>query len=352
MLGADHAYTAGAAGAVIAICTLPPGPDLFFTGATFAAGLACDIDEPGSVIARSYGALTQGLAFVVHKVSGGHRKGMHELPGEALTAGLAALCAVLIHDRLAQWVLGAILAILAASALEVLRIHRHLAEVAGIAAAAAVVASRYELRLIAWAILTGMAVHVVGDSLTKAGTTPFRPLWRKELHLLPRRLCITTGSWVERRLYRPVFAVLFLAALGFQFWRDAATAAVNLHAHLADAFPALTSAARGDLVRGLGPGRRLVSICATANPPHLFASMPVGATVLSRQPVPDHPRGLWWPSGAGVVARAAPEHGVAPRGSPGREEADRARRERAAGGAGCAEPGGEDPPRGTGRMTG
>jgi membrane-bound metal-dependent hydrolase YbcI (DUF457 family) len=233
MLGADHAYTAGAAGAVIATYTLPPGPGLFFTGAVFAAGLACDIDEPGSVIARSYGALTEALAFVVHKVSGGHREGMHELPGEALTAGLAGLCAVLIHDRLAQWVLGVILAILAASALEVLHIHRHLAELAGIAAAAAVVASRYELRLIAWAILTGMVVHVAGDSLTKAGTTPFRPLWRKKLHLLPRRLCITTGSRVERRLYRPLFAVLFLAALGFQLWRDAGAAGVTLHAHLA-----------------------------------------------------------------------------------------------------------------------
>lgn len=232
MLGADHAYTAGAIGAGIATCTLRPGPGLFFTGVAFAAGLACDIDEPGSVIARSYGALTEALAVVVHKVSGGHREAMHELPGEALTAGLAALCALLIHDRLAQWVLGAILAILAASALEVLRVHRHLAEVAGIAAAAAVVAYRYELRLIAWAILTGMIVHVAGDSLTKAGTTPFRPLWRQKLHLLPKRLCITTGSWVERRLYRPVFAALFLAALGFQLWRDAGPAAVTLHAHL------------------------------------------------------------------------------------------------------------------------
>ncbi len=233
MLGPTHSYSAGLAGAAIAAGTLPhypPGPGLFFTGLAFASGLACDIDQPGSVIARSYGLLTEVLAAVVHKLSGGHRQGMHELPGEALTAGLAGLCAVLIHDRAAQLVLGVMLAILAASALEVVHVHRHLAEIAGIPAAAAVVASRYELDLIAWAVLTGMVVHVAGDSLTKAGTTPFRPFSREKIHLLPKRMCITTGSRVERFLYRPVSAVLFVAAVGFELWQAAGPAS---HAHLA-----------------------------------------------------------------------------------------------------------------------
>jgi membrane-bound metal-dependent hydrolase YbcI (DUF457 family) len=225
---------AGLAGVTITTLVLPhdPGPALFFTAFTFAAGLACDLDQPGSRISRSYGAATWALAFAVHRLSGGHREGMHELPGEAITAGLAGLCALLIHDKWAQWTLGIILAILAAAALEVLHVHRLAADVAGIAVAAAVVTSRYHLGLIAWALLTGMVVHVAGDSLTKDGTTPFKPISAVKVRL-PYRLCITTGSKVERRLYRPVFAVLLLAGLGFAAWRDAGTVAPALHAHLA-----------------------------------------------------------------------------------------------------------------------
>ena len=235
MLGPTHAYMAGTAGALIAALAFPgdPGPGLFFTAVTFASGLACDLDQPGSYIALSYGILTGLLARAVHRLSGGHREGMHELPGEAITAGLAWVCAAFIHDRWAQLVLGIMLAILAAAALEVVRVHRAAAGLAGIGAAVAVVTTRYQLALIGWAILTGMIVHVAGDSLTKDGTTPLKPFWHGKVRLLPRRLLIKTGHKAEKCMYRPVFASGFIAALGFVVWRDAGAIAAIAHARLA-----------------------------------------------------------------------------------------------------------------------
>ena len=55
---------------------------------TAGAGVLPDIDEPGSTIARSYGFLTETFAWIVHHLSGGHRKGTHSVIGVLVfTAG-------------------------------------------------------------------------------------------------------------------------------------------------------------------------------------------------------------------------------------------------------------------------
>src|SRR6516162_5456275 len=93
MLGRDHALSGALAFAAAAT-------PLHVTGVHLAAGMALtagagvlpDIDEPGSTIARTFGFLTGAFAWIVHKISGGHRKGTHGLPGVALltAASLAA----------------------------------------------------------------------------------------------------------------------------------------------------------------------------------------------------------------------------------------------------------------------
>src|SRR6266702_6498249 len=94
MLGRDHALSGALAFAAVA-------PLLHVTGVHLAAGMALtagagvlpDIDEPGSTIARTFGFLTGTFSWIVHRISGGHRKGTHSLLGIALltAASLAAV---------------------------------------------------------------------------------------------------------------------------------------------------------------------------------------------------------------------------------------------------------------------
>src|SRR5271169_499971 len=93
MLGRDHALSGALAFTAVA-------PLLHVTGAPLAAGIALtagagvlpDLDEPGSTIARTFGFLTGAFAWIVHKISGGHRKGTHSLAGVTLMA-VASLAA-------------------------------------------------------------------------------------------------------------------------------------------------------------------------------------------------------------------------------------------------------------------
>ncbi|HEX4060764.1 MAG TPA: metal-dependent hydrolase, partial [Streptosporangiaceae bacterium] len=150
MLGRDHALSGALAFAGVA-------PLLHVSGLHLAAGVALtagagvlpDIDEPGSTIARTFGFMTAAFAWIVHKISGGHRKGTHSLLGIALlTAGAWAAgswqrTAWTHGGRLTEpWHLipaAVILALLFSAGLRALHIGGHHGDAAGIALAALVV---------------------------------------------------------------------------------------------------------------------------------------------------------------------------------------------------------------------
>ena len=93
MLGRDHALSGALAFAGVAPLIQVTGVHLVGAAAlTAGAGVLPDIDEPGSTIARTFGFMTGAFAWIVHRISGGHRKGTHSLLGVALltTAALAA----------------------------------------------------------------------------------------------------------------------------------------------------------------------------------------------------------------------------------------------------------------------
>src|SRR5262252_4064694 len=93
MLGHDHALSGALAFAVVAPLLPVSGTQLAVAAAlTAGAGILPDLDEPGSTIARTFGFLTGGFAWIIHKISGGHRKGTHSLLGIALMT-VAALAA-------------------------------------------------------------------------------------------------------------------------------------------------------------------------------------------------------------------------------------------------------------------
>src|ERR1700727_3569487 len=85
MLGRDHALSGAVVFAALA-------PSLHVTVAHLAAGVVLsagagvlpDIDHPDSTISRSFGFLTEWFAWVVDRLSGGHRHGTHSLVGIAV----------------------------------------------------------------------------------------------------------------------------------------------------------------------------------------------------------------------------------------------------------------------------
>ena len=232
MLGRDHALSGALAFAAVA-------PFLHVTGVHLAAGMALtagagvlpDIDEPGSTIARTFGFLTGAFAWIVHKISGGHRKGTHSLVGVALmtVASLAAgswQAGTLTGHPERWWHLipaGLILALLFSAGFRALRIGGHHGDAAGIAVAALVIWKGWDLALVrnvqvlAVCVTLGMLAHLAGDMCTHDGCPLLYPLSRHEFGLLPEPVRITTNKLAEHWVVSP----LLLAGLAYFLWRDA-----------------------------------------------------------------------------------------------------------------------------------
>jgi membrane-bound metal-dependent hydrolase YbcI (DUF457 family) len=189
------------------------------------AGVLPDIDEPGSTIARSYGFLTEAFAWIVHKVSGGHRRGTHSVIGAAVFT-LGAWAAVHYDGSVAgRIVLGVFLSLLLSAALRALRIGGHYGDVLGVTAAAVTIYWHVGLSLAPWCIALGAAAHIAGDMLTHGGCPIAYPLSRHEMHLLPGALRFTTGKIAEHWIVTP----LLMAALAYLAWRDAGIAGIARH---------------------------------------------------------------------------------------------------------------------------
>lgn len=140
--------------------------------AGFTAGMALlpDLDKCGSSPARSLGFVSEAVAWVFGRISGGHRHATHSFLGIAV---FTALAWVSCHFR-ADWAGKAGLALLmtlsVSAALEALHLARgHVADLAGVAVAAAEIWYGYGLRLIPIAVLLGCATHITGDMLTDSG---------------------------------------------------------------------------------------------------------------------------------------------------------------------------------------
>jgi membrane-bound metal-dependent hydrolase YbcI (DUF457 family) len=238
MLGRDHALSGAVAFAGVAPLLHVSGAQLGAAVAlTAGAGVLPDLDEPGSTIARTFGFLTGMFAWIVHKISGGHRKGTHSLLGIGLltagcwAAGLWQRSAWGAGGRLVlPWHLvpaGLILGLLFASGLRALRIGGHFADLAGMALAALVIWKGWDLVLVtissrhvpilAVCIALGMLAHLAGDMCTHDGCPLLYPVSSHEFGLLPERIRITTHKLAEHWVVTP----LLLAGLAYFAWRDA-----------------------------------------------------------------------------------------------------------------------------------
>jgi membrane-bound metal-dependent hydrolase YbcI (DUF457 family) len=236
MLGHDHALSGALAFAAVAPLLPVTGTHLAVAAAlTAGAGILPDLDEPGSTIARTFGFLTGAFAWIVHQLSGGHRKGTHSLLGVALMT-LAAFGAgqwqdsahVTVGHTQLWWHLipaGFLLALLFSAGFRGLYIGGHHADLFGCGLAALVLWQGWDLEkvtpwhvsVLAVCVCLGMLAHIAGDMLTHDGCPLLYPLSRYDFGLLPEPIRITTNKLAERWVISP----LLLIALAYFLWRDA-----------------------------------------------------------------------------------------------------------------------------------
>jgi membrane-bound metal-dependent hydrolase YbcI (DUF457 family) len=230
MLGRDHALSGAVAFAALA-------PLLHVTEAHLAAGVVLtagagvlpDIDHPDSTISRSFGFLTEWFAWVVDRLSGGHRHGTHSLLGIVVFAagtygaGLYQLSGPKSlasgHLEFSWHIVPAtvVIALLYSAALRALKIGGHYADLLGIAGALATCFTGADLTslpvgswhvpMLAAATALGCAAHIAGDELTHGGCPLFWPVSMHEFHLLPRPLQITTAKLCETWIVFPFLLI-------------------------------------------------------------------------------------------------------------------------------------------------
>jgi len=219
-LGRTHALSGLAAGAAASTLYLHLDPPHAAFCAALTAGFATlpDLDSCGSTASRSLGFLSEGFAWVVRTVSGGHRHATHSALGVGIFTVLAwAAC----HYRHTWAGLGGLLLLLTlgiAAGLRALGLLRHLDDIAAIVAASAIVGTQYGLTLMPLACGLGVAVHIVGDMCTDEGVPLAWPLSQAHFRLLPGPLAFTTGTRPETWVVAPGLMV----ALGWLCWHAAA----------------------------------------------------------------------------------------------------------------------------------
>lgn len=214
MLGRSHALSGAAAGAAAAVL-LHASPAHLAVATVLTAGAAVlpDIDHPDATAARSFGFATRAFAWLVDRVSGGHRHGTHSLVGIAAFTAAAVLADAHRGALAGRVALGLLLTLVIASGLRALNAGGHTSDLVAIVATAAMLWRGLDLAALPWTVGLGAAAHVVGDMLTDEGVPLWWPLSRRHVRLLPEPLAFTTGTRPERWVVAPLLLLILVWAL-------------------------------------------------------------------------------------------------------------------------------------------
>ena len=165
------------------------------------------------------------LAWVVHRVSGGHRKGTHSLIGIGVFTAAAVVTVAFDAAVWARVVLWLFLGLLLGAGLHAVRMGGHHGDLLALAAAGAAVWWREGLSVVPLCIAIGAARISPAMSCTHSGCPLLYPFSGYEFHLLPHALRFTTGKAAEHWIVTPVL----LAGLAVLAWHDAVTALPAVH---------------------------------------------------------------------------------------------------------------------------
>ena len=230
MLGHSHALSGAVTGAATGIFLHMSEPrTVALAGFTAGMALLPDLDKCGSSPARCLGFLSEAVATVIAKISGGHRHATHSILGIAVFTALAWVACHFRGDIAGKAGLALLMTLTVSGALESLRIARsHVADVIAIGVASFEIWFGYGLALIPLAVLVGCATHIAGDMLTDSGCMLGYPASRYRYHLLPEPLAFTTGTRPELLFVDPLLTAA-LVALGI--WvADPAFVSAHWHA--------------------------------------------------------------------------------------------------------------------------
>lgn len=205
MLGRSHALSGAVVGAGLSVAVLHADRPHVALAAVVTAGAAVlpDLDHHDSSIAHSFGFATQAFAWVVEKLSGGHRHLTHSLAGAGVFTALVWLAGTYRHTWPGEIGLGFTLTLLLAAALRALKLGGHAADLIALAGAAAMVRYSYGLALVPYAVAAGCVAHIIGDGLTDEGVPLWAPVTGRHVHLLPEPFAFTTGTRPERWIVVP-----------------------------------------------------------------------------------------------------------------------------------------------------
>lgn len=170
MMGVTH----GVSGITLWVSTttimeLPPDQVLLGGVLTMGASILPDIDHPNSTVSRSLGKLSQGFAWLVSKIAGGHRNGTHSAIGVLILAFLALSTTLIGFGWIWVWLM-----LLATLVL----VGKEKGLLVGIVAAILTLVW-YQIAdpgLLPVVCLTaGTIIHILGDMVTYGGCPVFYP---------------------------------------------------------------------------------------------------------------------------------------------------------------------------------
>jgi len=206
---------------------MPEAQLAILTGLTAGAAVLPDIDHPNSSLAHCFGFFTKAVAWLIGRISGGHRHLTHAGLGVAGFTILAWLAVKYRPEVAGKVGLIIFLSLIIASGLYALGIRGHVTDLLAIAGASMLVVTTTGLPLVALAVGVGCATHVVGDMLTDEGCPLLYPLSTKHYHLLSERLSFTTGTRPELWLLDPALA----AGFGLLLYRAIELGAIKIKFH-------------------------------------------------------------------------------------------------------------------------
>ncbi len=178
---------------------LSPFAVIAFAGVAGGYGVLPDLDHPSATLAHTLGPVTKAVSEVVHKLSGGHRKGTHTL---WFAAGMTALVTFLC-GRFGVWAQAPVIFIGLFLALMLMKLAPRRGSGAGeivyAVEAAALTWGTVQfvgtLAWLPWAVGVGVVGHIMGDIPTTAGVPVLYPLLPKLKLKVP--LLGDTGSQRE-----------------------------------------------------------------------------------------------------------------------------------------------------------
>ena len=189
MLARDHALSGALVFTAVSPSLHVTGTALL-AGAVFTAGAATapDIDEHGSTISRTLGFFTEAVSWVMHKISGGHRKGTHSILGLIVFTAAAWLAVHHLSGLTGKIVLGVILGVILSAGVRALQIGGHHGDLIGPAGAAAAVYWQAGLALVPLCIAFGewqKARMEEGFLSAELGADAYGPYCRRVPMLIP-----------------------------------------------------------------------------------------------------------------------------------------------------------------------